>query len=523
MPAPWRLDARRRVARSCRERAVIESIGTSLAILSAAAALHFGLGRAGRRIPRWLARRRGHAVGPHAPGDGAFAFVTLAGQCALWLGAVWLVTERFMVLATGRERAGDALARSLRAPLFSLRDHAYSALDLLLLPSMLLAVWLAAGAFVRGLRAFALGPAGVDAAAQETIGTLVRYLLCFVGAALLLQAWGVDLRSVAILASVVGVGIGFGLQNIANNFVSGILINLGRPIRSGDYVELGALAGTVERIGPRSTAIRTRDNVTILVPNARFLEGEVVNWSHGGDPLAQIHVPVAVAYGSDLARVRHALLEAARGHPAVEREPRPQVELRGFGESSLDLELEVWTRDPRSQQALRSDLLFRIDECFRRFGIEIPFPRRDLHLRSPGLDRLVDALARRLAPGDAAASAPAAEGTPIAAPGAPDPAAPHERRPAEWDEAEIGAVIGRMRGPDGVAIADRRHLLSVHARSFVGREAVDWLVAREGLSRAEALSLGERLVMQGVIHHVLDEHGFRDAPLFYRFRADEPA
>jgi small-conductance mechanosensitive channel len=541
---------------------VTEAIGFALAIGLVGAALHFALGRAGRRLPRWLARRRGEAVGPHAPRERLFAIAALLGQGAVWLGAAWLVSERFMVLMTGRERAGDLVARSLQAPLFTMGEEAWSALDLLVLPALLLAVWVAVGAVVQGLRVAVLAPAGIEVGPQQTIAVLVRYLATFVGAVVVLQAWGVDLRSLAILASVIGVGIGFGLQNIANNFVSGILINLGRPIRPGDFVEVGAFSGTVEGVGPRSTAIRTLDNVTLLVPNARFLEQEVINWSHG-DPLSRVHVPVGVAYGSDVARVRLALLEVARGHPGVEREPRPQVQLRRFGESSLDFELLVWTRDPRNQFALVSDLNLRIEEAFRRHGVQIPFPQRDLHLRSRELERLVAALAPGApAPGfapepdaavAAAACGPAAAGEVGGArSGAAAPAeigaAAHaaeaggagpavglggraaaaglgvaDRAPEEWDEREVAAVVERMRGADGVAVQDRRHLLTLHPRCFVGREAVDWLVAHEGLTRAEAMALGERLVALGLIHHVLDEHGFRDAHLFYRFRADDPA
>src|SRR5262249_39385630 len=152
-------------------------------------------------------------------------------------------------------------------------------------PLLLGGVWLAAGLAVRGLRALVLSPAGVEPGAQETVASLVRTLVAFLGAVFVLQAWGIDLRSIAILPSGVGVGLGFGLQNIANNFVSGIVIDLGRPVRPGDYVHVGDYAGTVERVGARSTAIRTVDNLAILVPNARFLEQEVINWSHG-DPLS---------------------------------------------------------------------------------------------------------------------------------------------------------------------------------------------------------------------------------------------
>jgi hypothetical protein len=220
--------------------------------------------------------------------------------------------------------------------------------------------------------------------------------------------------------------------------------------------------------------------------------------------------------------VRRALLDAARGHPAVLREPRPQVELRRFGESSLDFELLVWTRDPRSQSALASDLNFRIEESLRRHGIQLPFPQHDVHLRSPALDGVVGALERRLGIARELATAPAPSPA-SASPAEPalEAARAPEGAPEEWSEAELDAVALRMRGAEGVPIADRRHLLAVHPRCFVGREAVDWLVRREALTRGEAVVLGQRLVDRGVLHHVLDEHGFRDGYFFYRFRADE--
>jgi hypothetical protein len=257
--------------------------------------------------------------------------------------------------------------------------------------------------------------------------------------------------------------------------------------------------------------------VAILVPNARFLESEVVNWSHGS-PLSRVHVPVGVAYGTDVALARRALLDAATGHPAVRSDPRPQVQLVAFGESALELELLVWTCDPRNQGALVSDLNFRVLANLARHGIQVPFPQRDLHLRSPQLDRLLGAVARRVAPEEEAPQAPVMDGdaerVPVDLPDA---------GPAAWSDADLEAVAARLRGPGGVPILDRRRLLARHPRSFVGGEAVQWLMQREGLTRGEAIALGQRLVERGVIHHVLDEHGFRDGHLFYRFRADEKA
>jgi hypothetical protein len=223
-----------------------------------------------------------------------------------------------------------------------------------------------------------------------------------------------------------------------------------------------------------------------------------------------------VAYGSDPARVRTALLEAASNHPKVLRDPRPEVDLDGFGDSALLFDLEVWTDDPATQNETRSDLNYRVAASLRRYALEIPFPQRDLHLRSPELARLVDAIGRRELP-DWDALGPPAPPDPAPLPDAPALAG----RPASWNDAELRALGARLRGPGGVEVADRRHLLTTHRRCFVGSDAVAWLVAHEGLTRDEAVSAGRRLLEIGLLHHVLDEHDFEDAHLFYRFHADE--
>jgi small-conductance mechanosensitive channel len=434
----------------------------------------------------------------------------------VWVGALWLASLAHPALGELRKTAASALLGALRMPLVSAGERSYALRDLIAPPLLLGAVWISTSIAVRLVRARVLAPAGLDLGAQETLALLLRYALVLPAALVVLQVWGIDLRALAILASVLGLGIGFGLQNIANNFVSGLLLNLERPIRPGDYVAVGASAGTVERIGARSTLIRTVDQIAILVPNSRLLENEVINWSHG-DPLSRVHVPVGVDYGSDPALVRRALLAAAHEHPSVLREPRPRVELCRFGESSLDFELLVWTRDPRSQRMLVSDLNYRIHVALREVGIGIPFPQHDVHLRAPQLERWLETLSGRPAlevPGEVA---------PAAAPAELERPLPTDRSPAEWDAPEIDALVERMRAPGGVAIRERRHRLRSYPHAFVGSEAVDWLVMREGLSREDAVELGQRLVADGIIHHVLDEHDFRDGNFFYRFRLDERA
>jgi small-conductance mechanosensitive channel len=495
-------------------------------ILAAAVAValgvlaHYQIGRTSRRIQRWLARRRGAApaLGPRSAQ--ALAITALVAQGCLWVGLALVVSGRIDALRMGRGELAEFVVHALRMPLFHVGERAWSALDALSLPLLLAGVWLAVGLVVRAGRAWVLSAANLEReSAVDPISVLLRYALTFVAAIVVLQAWGVDVRSLAIFGSVLGVGIGFGLQNIANNFVSGLLIHLSRPVRPGDYVNVGEHAGTVVRVGARSTEIRTTDRVTLLIPNSRFLETEVVNWSHG-DPLSRIHIPVGVAYGSDVPRVRRVLLEAASRHPLVSSDPRPQVQLRRFGESSLDFELLVWTRDPESQMHLTSDLNFRIEEALRRHAIQIPFPQRDLHVRSPALDAVLAAWRAAPAAGEVEVAAGAAVAS-EASGNAPAALPLTDRHPEDWDESEIAALASRLRGPGGVPVQDRRHLLTVHPRCFVGREAVDWLVREEGLARAEAVALGMRLVEQGLVHHVLDEHGFRDGHFFYRFREEQ--
>jgi small-conductance mechanosensitive channel len=473
-----------------------------LALGALAAALHFALGRAARRLPRWLARRRGEGAGPEVRFGKSFAAASIALRAPLWLAVAFLASERFEPLMQARGWSLMLLAEALRAPLFHVNERAYSALDLIALPALLVALWLVVGLVVRAIRSRVFEAAGVESGLQETLAILLRYSLTFVGAIVLLQGFGVDVRSLAIAASVLGVGIGFGLQNIANNFVSGVLLNLERPIRPGDWVSVGDFEGCVVRIGGRSTTLRTDDGVLILIPNAKFLETEVVNWNLG-DPRSCIHVKVGVAYGSDPSRVRRALLEAARGHPDVETDPRPQVEMRGFGASALDFELLVWTRDPREKDRLASDLHFRIEECLRRHAIEVPFPQLDLRVRPPEPPpRPVAAVPPR--PGQ---RIPGVEAEPDC-----------ERGPEDWSDAEVEAAAKELAASREVAIRDRRHLLRTYTRSFVGREAVDWLTARYGLTRSEAVALGERWVELGLVRHVLDEHGFRDGHLYYRLQ-----
>jgi small-conductance mechanosensitive channel len=491
----------------------------AIGLVGGAVAVHLGLRRVARRVPRWLAARRGlDTGGGSAPAEGAIALACFVARVGVWIAVVRVLSAHYWIVHGLRARFESAVGMSVTAPLFAIGEHGYSLADLVRLMALLAVVWIGIGMIARTVRRQLGRLSGQDRGVQDAVTVVIRYALSLLATIVLFQAWGIDVSSLTIVASVLGVGIGFGMQNIANNLVSGFLLTLERPIKRGDFVKVGELMGTVERIGARSTEVRTLDRVSILVPNASFLEKEVVNWSHG-DPVSRIHVPVSIEYGADLRRARAAMLEAARGHRDVLADPRPSVELGSFGENGIEMTLFVWTRDPARQNRLRSDLNFAIFDAFARHAVTIPFPQQDVHLHAPALERVATAWARRHFTPDELAAAESRGGG-----GAADPLPEllEERTPSTWSDVEIADVVERMRGPGGVAIEDRRHLLTTYPRTFVGAEAVAWLRDRLGLTRDEAVQVGTLLVERRLVHHVLDEHGFEDGNFFFRFYADEP-
>ena len=228
---------------------------------------------------------------------------------------------------------------------------------------------------------------GLDRSLQYAISQIVSNIVLVVGVFIVLDNAGIHLGTLTVFAGAVGVGIGFGLQNIASNFISGLVILAERPITIGDRVEVAGVAGQVQQIRARSTVILTNDNITMIVPNTKFIDSPVTNWTYG-DPRVRFRIPVGVAYGSDLDKVRNALVEVARENSHVLPQPEPTVFLETFGESSINLELVVWSKEMSYRpRRFRSDLNFAIVQKLREAGIEIPYPQRDLHLRD-GLARV---------------------------------------------------------------------------------------------------------------------------------------
>ncbi len=219
----------------------------------------------------------------------------------------------------------------------------------------------------------------VEPAPRYVILRITGYAVWVIGIIVALDLLNIDLTALAVVAGGLGIGIGFGLQNVVSNFVSGLVLLLEQPIRIHDRITVENVEGNVADIHFRSTTIVTNDNIAIIVPNSQFINQTVTNWSYG-DPTIRVHVPVGVAYGSDVERVTRILEEVAASTDHVLKHPAPEVRFNEFGDSSLNFELLVWSDDPPGHLKLRSELNYAIDAEFRRNQVEIPFPQRVVHI-----------------------------------------------------------------------------------------------------------------------------------------------
>jgi small-conductance mechanosensitive channel len=222
---------------------------------------------------------------------------------------------------------------------------------------------------------------GAEQGVQFAVAKIVRYTVTGVGLIGAVNAMGFRLDALLAASAVLAVGIGFGLQNIAQNFISGLILLLEQPVRHGDFVRVGGTLGTVEDIGLRATHIITRDEVTIIVPNSALITAEVVNHSRPTTSL-RITVKVGVAYGTDPELVRRVLLDVARTTAGISATPAAEVRLEEFGDSALSFSLLCWIPHARDDLRLGSALRFAIEREFRANKIEIPFPQREIHIKS---------------------------------------------------------------------------------------------------------------------------------------------
>ena len=233
---------------------------------------------------------------------------------------------------------------------------------------------------------------GLRTAVAYSIRRVIHYSLLTLGAIFAIQTAGFSLNSLTVILGFLSVGIGFGLKNITSNFISGVILLFEQPISVGDMITVdnqsSSVVGIVQKIGMRSTLVRTFDNVNIIVPNSQFIEGQVINWSYG-DLKVRLHIPIGVAYGSDTKKMTKILLDIAKNHPQVLKDPKPKVWFLEFANSSLNFDLLAWVARPEVRYDVLSDLNYAIDEAFRKEEIQIPFPQRDVHIKmTPAIQKI---------------------------------------------------------------------------------------------------------------------------------------
>ena len=263
-------------------------------------------------------------------------------------------------------------------------DGAESAL---MLSDLLLAVFVIVGTIVAAknipglLESSFLARLNAEAGVRIAMSTLARYLVLMVGLSIGFGILGIRWSNIQWLAAALTFGLGFGLQEIFANFVSGLILLTERPIRVGDFVTVGATSGQVERIQMRATTIRAWDKSELVVPNKEFITGQLVNWTLS-DATARVEVRIGVAYGSDIQQVRAMLLEVARRHPQVLTDPEPMSYFTEFGTNALQFELHAYTDIHNNRLKVRDELQIEISKVLHEKGITIPFPQMDVHIKT---------------------------------------------------------------------------------------------------------------------------------------------
>jgi potassium efflux system protein len=309
-----------------------------------------------------------------------------------WLGGavsllIYLLGLVALLVLWGAGR--DDLAEWLHSALFGFRIGSIRvSIAALLIGAVVFVALLAATRITQRLLEKRIFPrTRLDIGLRNSIRSAIGYFGFIVAAALAISMVGIDLSNLAIIAGALSVGIGFGLQNIVNNFVSGLILLIERPIKVGDWVVVGEHQGYVRKISVRATEIMTFDRASVFIPNSNLIANPVRNMTYA-DKEGRIILPLGLAYGTDTKKVRQILLDIVRSHPDVLRQPQPAVFLTGFGDSALNFELRAYINDVEKVLTVTSELCFAIEDAFRKEGIEIPFPQQEVRLNLSDVERV---------------------------------------------------------------------------------------------------------------------------------------
>lgn len=269
----------------------------------------------------------------------------------------------------------------LQVQLFSIQNTPVTFLKLIIFILLLVGFSFLASFTKRMLNRKILPRFVKDGGLRYTLSRMSQYVVVVIGVFISFQFLGINMTGLAVIFGFLSVGIGFGLQNITSNFISGLIVLFERPISVGDRVMVNNIEGDIQEINIRSTKVKTLDNISIIVPNSEFVSKDVINFSHG-DPTYRLSIDVGVSYSSDLDKVLKALNEVAEESDDVLKTPNHEVQLRSFGDSSWDMKLLAWIPDVKKRYQVQNALNQAIVRKFAEYDIEIPFPQRDLHVRS---------------------------------------------------------------------------------------------------------------------------------------------
>ena len=278
----------------------------------------------------------------------------------------------------------EALSEMMQYQLFMVNQTAITVVSLVMFLAIVLTFFFISKVIKDVLARRLLAHLQLSTGTSYTLLRLTQYALWFVGGFVAFQFVGIDLSGVAVIFGFLSVGIGFGMQNLTSNFISGLILLFEQHIQVGDRVTVGDIEGNVVEINIRSTTIRSLNNIAIIVPNSEFIQATVINWSHG-DPKTRLEIDIGVSYDSDLDLVIQSLKEVANEHPLLLKDPEPNVWLLSFGDSAWNMQLLVWVDSPKIRRQVISDINCAIVRKFRDHNIEIPFPQRDLHVRTPAV------------------------------------------------------------------------------------------------------------------------------------------